>query len=113
MVFTFEEGGVYVLSLSEFQKCNIFKEKIFKNLQGKRDVNVGGLATLLQHSRSSAGVRSLEKDESLLHGRGHRYFAISPVKLPYLQRGTIERGAELYSPCKEVLPLSRSWCKLR
>ena len=50
-------------------------------------------------------LEALEKKRAFLHRKKHRHIerrGKPPVSLHYLLRGTSERGANLYSPCKEA-----------
>ena len=90
----------YVLSLSEYQEG----KKIFKEKGGEckhsqtgyvnNDLYVAPMLEALEKMRASytdKGIHILKNAVSL-----------PGVSLHYLLRGTITRGAEIYSPCKEA-----------
>ena len=90
--------GSFVLKLSEFKECKkIFKEKGIKTF-----------ADWLRYYNNldvAPGLKALEKMRALYTEKGidilKDVVSLPGVSLHYPLRGTIERGAELYSPCKE------------
>ena len=91
--------GCFVLKLSEFKEC----KKIFKE-NGKQT-----FANWLRYYNNldvAPGLEALEKMRAFYTEKGIDILKdavnVPGVSLHYLLCGTIERGADLYSPCKEV-----------
>ena len=91
--------GCFVLKLWEFKECKkIFKEKGMQTF-----------ADWLRYYNNldiAPGLEALEKMRVLYTEKGidilKDVVSVPGVSLHYLLRGTIERGADLYSPCKEA-----------
>ena len=91
--------GGFVLKLSEFKECKkIFKEKGMQTF-----------ADWLRYYNNldvAPGLEALENMRAFYTGKGTDILkdavSLPGVSLHYLLRGTIERGADLYSPCKEA-----------
>ena len=91
--------GSFVLKLSEFKECKkIFKEKGMETfadwLRYYNNLDVAPRLEALEKMRAFYTEKGIDilKDAVSLPG----------VSLHYLLHRTIERGAELYSPCKEA-----------
>ena len=97
--------GCFVLKLSEFKECKkIFKEKGMKTF-----------ADWLRYCNNldvARGLEALEKMRALYTEKGIGILkdavSLPGVSLHYLLRGTIERGANLYSPCKEAYDMLKN-----
>ena len=91
--------GGFVLKLSEFKEC----KKIFK----ERGVQI--FTDWLHYYNNldvAPGLEALEKMRAFYTEKGIHILkdvvSLPGVSLHYLLRGTIEQGADLYSPCKEA-----------
>ena len=97
--------GCFVLKLSEFKECKkIFKEKGMKTF-----------ADWLRYYNNldvAPGLEALEKMRAFYTEKGIGILkdavSLPGVSLHYLLRGTIERGADLYSPCKEAYDMLKN-----
>ena len=103
MVFTSE--GVLVLKLSEFKECKrVFKEKGMKTFED--------WLRYCNNLDVEPGLEALEKMRAFYTEKGIDILkdavSLSGVSLHYLLRGTIERGAELYSPSKEAYDMLKN-----
>ena len=95
----------FVLKLSEFKECKkIFKEKGMKTF-----------ADWLRHYNNldvAPGLEALEKMRAFYTEKGIDILkdavTLPGVSLHYLLRGTIERGADLYSPGKEAYDMLKN-----
>ena len=72
----------------------------------KRHAHLCGLAALLQQSRRGSWPGSFSKDASLLHRKGgrhpERHCQHPGCEFALPAPGAVERGADLYNPCKEA-----------
>ena len=97
--------GGSVLNLSEFEECKkIFKERGMKTF-----------ADWLRYYNNldvAPGLEALEKMRAFYTGKGKDILkdavSLPGVSLHYLLRGTIERGADLHSPCKEAYDMLKN-----
>ena len=91
--------GGFVLKVSEFKECKkIFKERGMQTF-----------ADWLRYYNNldvAPGLEALEKMRAFYTEKGIDILkdavSLPGVRLHYLLRGTVERGADLYSPCKEA-----------
>jgi len=97
--------GSFVLKLSEFKECRrVFKERGIKTfsdwLRYYNNLDVAPGLGALEKMRAFYTEKGIDilKDAVSLPG----------VSLHYLLRGTIERGAELYSPSKEAYAMLKN-----
>jgi len=97
--------GEYDLSLSEFYEC----KKIFKE---KRMQTFADWLRYYNDHDVAPGLEALEKMRAFYAEKGIDILkgavSIPGVSLHYLLRGSIERGAELYSPCKETYEMLKA-----
>ena len=95
----------FVLKLSELKECRrIFKERGMKTF-----------ADWLRYYNNldvAPGLEALEKMRAFYTEKGIDILkdavSLPGVSLHYLLRGTIERGADLYSPCKEAYDMLKN-----
>ena len=89
----------FVLKLSEFKEC----KKIFKE---KKMQTFADWLCYYNNLDVAPGLEALEKMRDFYTGKGIDILkdavSLPGVSLHYLLRGTIERDADLYSPCKEA-----------
>jgi len=93
-----KQKGGYLLTLDEYARCQrLFKEKGMRTfadwLRYYNDLDV------------APGLEALEKMRNFYTEKGidmlKAAVSLPGVSIHYLLRGAVERGAELYAPCKE------------
>ena len=93
-----KQKGGYLLTLDEYARCQrLFKEKGMRTfadwLRYYNDLDV------------APGLEALEKTRNFYTEKGidmlKAAVSLPGVSMHYLLRGAVERGAELYAPCKE------------
>ena len=97
--------GCYLLTKAEWEGCKkLFEEKGMKNF-----------ADWLRYYNNldvAPGLEALEKMRAFYTDKGIDILkdavSISGVSLHYLLRGCVERGADLYSPCKEAYEMLKA-----
>ena len=97
--------GCYLLTKAEWEGCKkLFEEKRMKTF-----------ADWLRYYNNldvAPGLEALEKMRAFYIDKGIDIFkdavSISGVSLHYLLRGCVERGADLYSPCKEAYEMLKA-----
>ena len=95
----------FVLKLSEFRECR----KVFKE---KGMATFGDWLRYYNNLDVAPGLEALEKMRAFYSERGIDILkdavSLPGVSLHYLLRGTVERGAEMYSPWKEAYDMLKN-----